>query len=74
MDRSDKRTIGMIIHLFVILLYLIWAWVISVVVGHEEWMANYNTPVIIGTAVLITTASIHGIILMIKSSQRWVKK
>lgn len=67
MDRSDKRDIGMIIHLFVILLYLIWAWVISVIVGHEEWMANYNTPMIIGTAVLCTTAIIHGIILIITS-------
>jgi len=39
--------------------------VISHVIGHKEWMANYNTPAIIGVGVLFTTATIHGTILLL---------
>ena len=69
MDRSDKRDLGMIIHLFLILLYIIWIWVLSVVVGPEEWV-NYSTPTIIGIGTLCTTAIIHGIILLATHEQR----
>jgi len=63
----DKREIGIIIHLLLIVLGCIWAMILLSIVGDKEFHEHYNTPTAIIVGVMCTTASIHGIYLLITS-------
>lgn len=65
MKREDKRDAGMIIHLVVILLIIVWTTVLCSIVGEEYFNVHYNTPTGILFGIVCTTASLHGIYLLL---------
>jgi len=62
---SNKRENGMIIHLVLIVLYIVWVIIISSVLGYEKFNEHYNTPCLIILGILCTSVTIHGLYLLI---------
>ena len=65
----NKREIGIITHLLLMVLCCIWTMVLLSIVGDKEFHEHYNTPSAIFFGVLCTTATIHGIYLLITSNK-----
>jgi hypothetical protein len=69
MSDNSRRENGMIAHLLLIILVFVWSVIISSIVGDDEFHEHYNTPSSILFGVVCTTASIHGIYLLITSKE-----